>query len=153
MTDVPLDATDHDILSLLQRDARRTLADMASRVNLSTAAVKRRIDRLQEAGVILGYTVKLDHAKLGLGIAAFIELRFTGTTRIDEIIETTTRMPEAQAVFTIAGDPDALLWLRVRDVAHLQRTIDKIRHGHGVTGTRTLIVLGSWFCGDGEPTT
>lgn len=153
MTDALLDATDHQILALLREDARRTLADISSKVNLSTAAVKRRIDRLQEAGVILGYTVKVDHAKLGWGIEAFTELRFTGTTKIEEIIKTTTRMPETQAVFTIAGDPDALLSLRVRDVAHLQSTIDEIRHAHGVTGTKTLMVMGSWVRGDDEPTT
>ncbi len=151
MADELLDATDHEILALLKEDARRTLADIAGRVTLSTAAVKRRIDRLQESGVILGFTVKVDHAKLGWGIEAFTELRFSGTTNVAEIVQTATRMPEAQAVFTIAGDPDALLWLRVRDVAHLQRTIDEIRRSHRVTGTKTLMVLDSWSRGDGEP--
>lgn len=151
MADELLDATDHEILALLKEDARRTLADIAGRVTLSTAAVKRRIDRLQESGVILSFTVKVDHAKLGWGIEAFTELRFSGTTNVAEIVQTATRMPEAQAVFTIAGDPDALLWLRVRDVAHLQRTIDEIRRSHRVTGTKTLMVLDSWSRGDGEP--
>jgi DNA-binding Lrp family transcriptional regulator len=144
MADATLDATDREILALLREDARRTLSDIATRVTLSTAAVKRRIDRLQELGVILGYTVQLDHAKLGWGVEAFIELRFLGTSGVDEIIQTTTRMPEAQAVFTIAGDPDALVWLRVRDMAHLQRTIDEIRRSHRVTSTKTLIALDSW---------
>ncbi|MER7011497.1 Lrp/AsnC family transcriptional regulator [Saccharopolyspora sp. NPDC000359] len=144
MADQTLDATDHEILALLREDARRTLSDIASRVTLSTAAVKRRIDRLQEMGVILGYTVQLDHAKLGSAVEAFIELRFLGTSGVDEIVQTTTRMPEAQAVFTIAGDPDALVWLRVRDMAHLQRTIDEIRRSHRVTSTKTLIALDSW---------
>ncbi|MGI8311045.1 Lrp/AsnC family transcriptional regulator [Saccharopolyspora hattusasensis] len=144
MAEATLDAIDHEILALLREDARRTLSDIATRVTLSTAAVKRRIDRLQEIGVILGYTVQVDHAKLGSGVEAFIELRFLGTSGVDEIIQTTTRMPEAQAVFTIAGDPDALVWLRVRDIAHLQRTIDEIRRSHRVTSTKTLIALDSW---------
>ncbi|MGP4015909.1 Lrp/AsnC family transcriptional regulator [Saccharopolyspora sp. 5N708] len=144
MADVTLDPTDHEILALLREDARRTLSDIATRVTLSTAAVKRRIDRLQELGVILGYTVQVDHAKLGWGVEAFIELRFLGTSGVDEIIQTTTRMPEAQAVFTIAGDPDALVWLRVRDMAHLQSTIDEIRRSRRVTSTKTLIALNSW---------
>ncbi|GAA0533069.1 AsnC family transcriptional regulator [Saccharopolyspora subtropica] len=147
MADATLDATDREILELLREDARRTLSDIATRVTLSTAAVKRRIDRMQELGVILGYTVQVDHAKLGWGVEAFIELRFLGTSGVDEIIQTTTRMPEAQAVFTIAGDPDALVWLRVRDMAHLQRTIDEIRRSHRVTSTKTLIALDSWMRG------
>ncbi|MET0134366.1 MAG: Lrp/AsnC family transcriptional regulator [Kibdelosporangium sp.] len=139
-----LDAADHQILALLREDARRTLSDIAGRVSLSIAAVKRRIDRMQRSGVILGYTVQLDHAKLGWGIEAFTELRFSGTTNVAEILQTTTRMPETQAVFTIAGDPDALVWLRVRDMRHLQDRIDEIRRSHRVTGTKTLIVLDSW---------
>ncbi|ONI86367.1 AsnC family transcriptional regulator [Actinosynnema sp. ALI-1.44] len=139
-----LDPTDHEILSLLRQDARRTLSDIAGRVSLSIAAVKRRIDRMQDSGVILGYTVRVDHSKLGHGIEAFTELRFSGTTNVAEIVQTTTAMPETQAVFTIAGDPDALIWLRVRDMAHLQERIDEIRKSHRVTGTKTLIVLDAW---------
>jgi len=151
MTDEPLDATDHEILTLLRDDARRTLSDIASRVTLSTAAVKRRVDRLQEAGVITGFTVQIDHAKLGWRIEAFVEVRFFGSTGVDEIVQTTTRMPEAQAVFTIAGDPDALVWLRVRDVQHLQRALDELRRSHRITATKTLIVLDSWTRGQQWP--
>ena len=153
MTDELIDATDREILTLLREDARRTLSDIASRVTLSTAAVKRRVDRLQEAGVITGFTVQIDHAKLGWGIEAFTQLRFFGTTNVDEIVQTTTRMPEAQAVFTIAGDPDALVWLRVRDLPHLQRTIDELRRSHRITSTKTLIVLDSWTRGQQWPGT
>ncbi|GAA3793194.1 Lrp/AsnC family transcriptional regulator [Amycolatopsis tucumanensis] len=153
MTDELIDATDREILTLLREDARRTLSDIAARVTLSTAAVKRRVDRLQEAGVITGFTVQIDHAKLGWGIEAFTQLRFFGTTNVDEIVQTTTRMPEAQAVFTIAGDPDALVWLRVRDMQHLQRTIDELRRSHRITSTKTLIVLDSWTRGQQWPGT
>ncbi|WP_027929391.1 Lrp/AsnC family transcriptional regulator [Amycolatopsis thermoflava] len=153
MTDELIDATDREILTLLREDARRTLSDIASRVTLSTAAVKRRVDRLQETGVITGFTVQIDHAKLGWGIEAFTQLRFFGTTNVDEIVQTTTRMPEAQAVFTIAGDPDALVWLRVRDMQHLQRTIDELRRSHRITSTKTLIVLDSWTRGQQWPGT
>jgi Lrp/AsnC family transcriptional regulator, leucine-responsive regulatory protein len=144
MADDRLDPTDHEILALLREDARRTLSDIGRRVTLSTAAVKRRIDRLQDAGVITGYTVQVDYAKLGWSIQAFTELRFLGTTNVNDIMQIAMRMPETQAVFTIAGDPDALVWLRVRDMPHLQKIIDEIRRSRQVTGTKTLIVLDSW---------
>ncbi|MGH3392639.1 MAG: Lrp/AsnC family transcriptional regulator [Actinomadura sp.] len=144
MVDDRLDPTDHEILALLREDARRTLSDIGERVTLSTAAVKRRIDRMQQAGVITGFTVQVDYAKLGWSIQAFIELRFVGTTNVGEIVRIAMRMPETQAVFTIAGDPDALVWLRLRDMAHLQSTIDQIRRSQRVTSTKTLIVLESW---------
>ena len=145
MTD--LDATDYEILKLLREDGRRTMSDIAARVTLSTAAVKRRVDRLVAAGIILGFTTRIDHKKLGWHVEAFTGIRFLGTTNVDEIVQTTTRMPEAQAVFTIAGDPDALVWLRARDMAHLQETIDELRRSKRVTSTKTLIVLDSWAGG------
>jgi DNA-binding Lrp family transcriptional regulator len=140
----PLDATDREILALLAADARRTLSDIAGRVTLSVAATKRRIDRMQREGIITGYTVQIDYAKLGWGIEAFTELRFLGTANVEEIRATATRLPETQAVFTIAGDPDALVWLRARDMRHLQDTIDEMRRSRRVTSSKTLIVLNSW---------
>jgi DNA-binding Lrp family transcriptional regulator len=144
MDATPLDPTDREILALLRQDARRTLSDIAERVTLSVAAVKRRIDRMQRDGVITGFTVRVDYAKLGWGVEAFTELRFLGTANVDDIRATAIRLPETQAVFTIAGDPDALVWLRARDLRHLQDAIDEMRRSRRVTSTKTLIVLDSW---------
>ncbi|GAA5116522.1 Lrp/AsnC family transcriptional regulator [Pseudonocardia adelaidensis] len=139
-----VDETDRRLLDLLRADGRRTYSEMAVEVGLSVAAVKRRVDRLREIGVITGFTVQVDHAKLGQGVEAFIELRFLGTTRVSEIVRSVSTIPEVDAVFTLAGDPDALVQLRVRDLAHLQQVIDTLRRSGVVTGTRTLMVLGSW---------
>jgi Lrp/AsnC family leucine-responsive transcriptional regulator len=140
---VALDETDRRILDLLGEDARRTFGDIGARVGLSAPAVKRRVDRLEQQEVIRGYTCILDHARLGRPLEAFAELRFPGTTRVDEIEEIANEIPEVEALFTVAGDPDALAWLRVRDVDDLKRVIDRIRATGRVTGTKTLMVLGS----------
>jgi len=142
-----LDGTDLEILELLRTDARRTLADIAARVSLSPPAVKRRIDHLEACGVITGYTVVVDHRKLGRPLEAFTELRFAGTTRVEEIAGVARGLPEVEAVFTTAGDPDALVWMRVRDVADLARVIDQLRRSGRVTGTKTLMVLDTWTAG------
>jgi Lrp/AsnC family leucine-responsive transcriptional regulator len=142
-----IDGTDLEIIDLLRADARRTLADIAARVSLSAPAVKRRIDRLQSLGVITGYTVTVDQTKLGRPLEAFAELRFAGTTKVDEIAEIGAGIPEVEAVFTTAGDPDALAWIRVRDVADLKRVVDLLRRSGRVTGTKTLMVLGTWTPG------
>ncbi|ROO86666.1 DNA-binding Lrp family transcriptional regulator [Actinocorallia herbida] len=139
-----VDALDHRILGLLREDGRRTFSEMAAEIGLSVAAVKRRVDRLRETGVITGFTVQIDHAKLGWGIEAFTELRYQGTTPVDRIMRTATEIPEVQAVFTIAGDPDALIRIRARDLGHLQKIIDRLRRAGDVTGTKTLMVLASW---------
>jgi DNA-binding Lrp family transcriptional regulator len=103
--------------------------------------VKRRIARLEETGVITGYTAKLDYAKLGRPLEAFTELRFAGSTKVADIAGIAAGLAEVDAVYTMAGDPDALVHLRVRDVADLTRVIDQLRRSGKVTGTKTLIVL------------
>lgn len=138
-----LDTTDRKILDLLAENARRTLGDIGERVGLSAPAVKRRVDRLEATGVILGYTTRLDHAKLGRPLEAFTELRFSGDARVDAIAGIADGIAEVQAVFTIAGDPDALAWIRVSDVHELKQVIDRLRGSGDVIGTKTLIVLGN----------
>jgi DNA-binding Lrp family transcriptional regulator len=143
MPDKTLDAVDQRILAMLVEDARRSASEIGRRVSLSPAAAKRRIDRLERIGVIRGYTAIVDHASMGAHLEAFTELRFRGDTQVDDIDRAVADLPELVQSFTIAGDPDALVHLRVRDVDHLKRVIDRIRRSGVVTGTKTLIVLGS----------
>jgi Lrp/AsnC family leucine-responsive transcriptional regulator len=138
-----LDPLDSQILSLLEQDARRTFGDIGRQVGLSAPAVKRRVDRLEASGVIRGYTVVLDHARLGGSVEAFAELRFAGSTRVDDIEGIALDVPEVHALFTVAGDPDALAWIRAQDVQDLKRVIDRLRSSGKVTGTKTLMVLSS----------
>jgi Lrp/AsnC family leucine-responsive transcriptional regulator len=139
--EIEIDGTDREILELLREDARRTLADIAGRVSMSPPAVKRRIERLESTGIITGYTTVVDHAKLGRPLHAFAELRFAGNTKVMDIAGIANGMPEVEAVYTIAGDPDALASVRVTDVAHLAQVIDQLRRSGRVTGTKTLMVL------------
>lgn len=141
-----LDLIDRKILDLLVADGRRSASDIGRNVGLSPAAAKRRIDRLEQTGYIRGYTAVLDHARLGDHLEAFTELRFAAGTQVDAI-DRAVDLPELVESFTLAGEPDALVRLRVHDVDHLKRVIDRIRRGKRggakVTGTKTLIVLGS----------
>lgn len=141
---VRLDGTDEEIVALLVADARSSLAEIGRAVSLSPPAVKRRIDRLERIGVITGFTAQVDHRKLGRPLEAFVELRFAGDTRVDDISAAGHGLPEVQAIYTMAGDPDALALIRVRDVADLKRTIDRMRSSGKVVGTKTLMVLDAW---------
>ena len=136
-----LDAIDLQLVELLCANARAPLTELAATVRLSSPAVKRRIDRLQQRGVITGYTALVDHAQLGFPLQAFSELRFDGTLGVDEIAGIAHEIPEVEAVYTTAGDPDALALLRVRDVEDLKRVVDLIRRKGA--GTKTLMVVGT----------
>ncbi|MFD4503664.1 Lrp/AsnC family transcriptional regulator [Streptomyces sp. NPDC058457] len=139
-----VDSVDSMIIDLLVQDGRRTVTEIADHVSLSPSAVKRRIDRLERVGVIAGYTVILDHNKLGSGFEAFVELRFAGDVKVEMITMAATSVPEVLEVFTVAGDPDALVRVRVSGVQHLRDVIDRLRRSGPVIGTKTLMVLGTW---------
>jgi len=141
--EIEVDGTDLEIIALLERDGRLTLAQIGKQVSLSPPAVKRRLDRLEAEGAITGYRAEVDHAKLGRPIEAFTELRFGGNTKVVDIAGIAADLPEVEAVHTIAGDPDALVHMRVRDLADLTRVIDQLRRSGKVTGTKTLMVLAS----------
>jgi hypothetical protein len=68
---------------------------------------------------------------------------FAGSTRVDDIEDIALDVPEVHAIFTVAGDPHALAWIRVSDVQNLKRVIDRLRSSGKVTGTKTLMVLSS----------
>ena len=142
---VTLDPTDHQILELLREDARRTVRDIASRVNLTVAPVTRRIARLESLGVIVGYTAQINYGRISTYLEAVTELRFAGDLDLAHITQFAADIPEVQEVLTVAGDSDALVRVRVNGIDHLQKVVNRLRTGGGVTGTKTLVVLESWI--------
>jgi DNA-binding Lrp family transcriptional regulator len=144
-----IDQIDLAILELLKQDARRTVTDIASRVNLSLAPVKRRIDRLERTGVIRGFTVILDPSKVKTGVDAYSEIRL-GPGDVDDFLHFAQSLPEVTEASSLAGDTDILLRLRVDDVEHLHRLVNALRSNPRVRGIRTLVTLKTWLRSDGE---
>lgn len=143
---VQLDEIDRQLLEILRRNARAPVSELARAVNLSPAPVSRRIDRLERAGVIRGYVTVIDDQAAG-DLYAFTEIRLTGDTETGVLEEVLRDMSEVQNFFTVAGDPDVLVRLRVRDVDHLQRVVNRIRRTGKALATKTLIVMYDWTRG------
>ncbi|MCK9248702.1 MAG: Lrp/AsnC family transcriptional regulator [Solirubrobacteraceae bacterium] len=139
-----LDDTDREILRLLTEDARRTVREIADAVHLSPAPVRRRIDRMERGGLILGYTTILDESRVAPSIDAFVELRFQGDTDVADMVRGATDLPEVLDAYTTAGDPDMLVRVRVADVGALRRVVNRLRRSGRVTSSKTLIVLSRW---------
>lgn len=138
-----MDTIDEQILTILMEDARTPVSEIARAVQLSPAPVARRIDRLERAGVIQGYTAIVDRGRLG-GLEAFTEIRLNGVVDTAELSELVRGVPEVQQFFAIAGDPDALVKIVASDVDHLQRVVNALRRTGKITGTKTLISLDAW---------
>lgn len=143
MTDdvLRVDELDRTILALLQEDGRLSFAALGASVGLSASAVKRRVDRLRDSGVIDRFTVAVDPRVLGWTIEAFIEVFCAPRTPSHRIRDALARHPEVVSAFTVTGDADALLHLRIADAAHLEGALERIRAEPIVTQTRSVVVL------------
>ena len=141
----PLDDIDHNILALLRKNSRRTLADIGGHVSLSVAAVKRRVERLERDGVIRGYTARVDTSLLGDAIEVVMEVYCADRTSPGDIRPSFEHLDEVVTGFTVSGEPDVLLRLRVDSVAHLEEVVERIRRDPNVVRTRTMLVLSTFL--------
>ena len=136
-----MDDLDQRIVGLLREDGRQSYAAIGRVVGLSTAAVKRRVERLEAAGVIQGYSAVVERDRAGRELQAFIDIRFAGSVAMEDIWRAVDGVAPVVAAYSIAGDLDAVLHVRVRDIVHLQAVLAQLRSKPEVTGTRTRIIL------------
>ena len=114
-----MDNTDRKILAILQEDASLPVAEVAARVNLSQTPCWRRIQKLEEAGVIQGRVAILDPNSIGLGLTVFVEIETGDHSRewLNRFAEAINTMPEVMEVYRMAGDVDYLIRLAVANMA------------------------------------
>lgn len=136
-----LDALDRQIIGFLRGDGRASYADVGAAVGLSAPAVKRRVDRLREAGAIKGFTVVVDPAALGWTTRAYIELYCRGKTSPDVIRRGLEKFPEVVAACTVTGEPDALVHVRATDIGHFESVLEQINAEPYVDRTKSVLVL------------
>jgi DNA-binding Lrp family transcriptional regulator len=141
----PLDDIDHKILALMRENSRRTLADIGAQVSLSVAAVKRRVERLERDGVIKGYTARIDTSMFGDAIEVVMEVYCADRTSPGDIRPSFEHLNEVVTGFTVSGEPDVLLRLRVDSVAHLEELVERVRRDPNVVRTRTMLVLSTFL--------
>jgi DNA-binding Lrp family transcriptional regulator len=140
-----MDATDETIVALLRENARRSFQDIGHHVHLSAPAVKRRVDRLQRDGVLLGYTAIVDPEAFGWHAEAFVDLYCDGNMPGAAIKRAVEGEPGVVSAHTVAGEASALLHVRARDTKDLEQALERIRGFEGVTRTVTDVVLSTLF--------
>ena len=120
-----LDAIDARILRALVDDARISIAELARTVGFSSPSVSERVKRLEEAGVIEGYTVMIDPRALGLPLAAWLRIRpIPG--ELDRVAEILRGLPEIVECDRITGDDCFIARAHVQSVEALEGLIDRI---------------------------
>jgi Lrp/AsnC family leucine-responsive transcriptional regulator len=135
-----IDALDKVILNILQQDGRTSNAEIARQVNLAPSAVLERIRKLEERGVIRGYTADINSKALDYGLTAIIAVR---TSECGEGVgEQLSSIPEVQEVHEVAGDDCFYIKVVSKDAESLGVFLrEKIKGIANVTNTRTTVVL------------
>jgi DNA-binding Lrp family transcriptional regulator len=140
-----MDAIDRKIVALLRENARRSYLDIGEHVGLSAPAVKRRVDRLEDDGVIRGYTTVVDPHAFGWHAEAFVDLYCEGGMSGDAIRRVLRSEPRVASAHTVAGEASALLHVMAEDTKDLELALERIRNTDGITRTVTEVVLSTLF--------
>ncbi|MFJ8192741.1 Lrp/AsnC family transcriptional regulator [Streptomyces sp. NPDC096094] len=135
------DELDRKIVTALVANARTSFAEIGAAVGLSSTAVKRRVDRLRETGVITGFTATVRPSALGWRTEAYVEVYCEGAAPPRRLAEVARGYPEITAAMTVTGGADALLHVRARDVEHFEEVLERIRAEPFIRKTISVMVL------------
>lgn len=139
-----LDRIDRQLLELLQREGRASAAALAERVSLSASAVQRRLQRLEQTGVIAGYAARLEPAALGLGLTAFVRVQLErhDPSHVQRFTALARDCEEVVACHALTGDMDYLLMVMVPDLAAFNRFLmERLLRSGGIRDVNSSFVL------------
>ncbi len=133
-----LDDVNIRVLTQLQTDPRMPMTELARRVRMSAPSVTERVQRLEEAGVIVGYRVEVSPKALGLPVTAYVRVR-PSPGQLAKVAEIAQRTPEVVECHRITGEDCFLLRMHVAEVDQLEKVLDKFT----LFGTTTTSIVQS----------
>lgn len=136
----PLDKLDRELLALLQANARESVTTLGKKLGVARTTVLARMARLEQGGVITGYSVRLDRAALERSLQAYVGLSVQPKAGRD-VLKRLAKMPEIKLVCSVSGEFDYVVWLRAETPHALDVLLDEIGDIEGVTKTHTSVVL------------
>ena len=141
-----MDDTDRQLIAQLRRDARTSIAALATRLKVSRGTVTNRIKRLEDDGVIVGYTVRVRPDELQNVIKAWMSIAVDGNrTRV--VIASLLGEPNVAALHDTNGRWDLLAELRAENLQELAKVLERIRLVKGISNTETSIHLETYRLG------
>jgi len=136
-----LDSIDKKILSILQRNGRCHLSEIAKKVELSAPAVMERVRKLEARGIIKGYYALVDAKKVGKDITAFIGVSISNQNYIASFCSNVVSNPDVLECHHVTGEESFILKVKIANTASLEELLADIRSMEGVTRTVTKVVL------------
>jgi Lrp/AsnC family leucine-responsive transcriptional regulator len=122
---VEIDENDRRLIEALDRNARTSIADLARLIGLSAQSTSERVKRLEDIGVVTGFSVRLDATALGLGIGAYIRIR-PAMGELQRVTEIVAGIPEIIECDRVTGDDCFIAKAYVARVEDLERVIDQL---------------------------
>jgi Lrp/AsnC family transcriptional regulator for asnA, asnC and gidA len=135
-----IDEIDRKIIEQYLTDARQSYHQVAKKTGVAVSTVQDRTKKLEKKGIIKGYTAVLDYEKLGLAVTAITEITTTGG-RLAEVEKKLAQLPNAMAVYDVAGATDAVVLGKFRSTNDLSKFTKSIQAIPNVSRTETHIVL------------
>ena len=141
---IKLDQVDRDILNILQSEGRSSASHIADEIGMSIPAVTDRIKKLQDSGVILGFTTLVDHRKVGLDVSAFITVISESSSHYSDVVRQANKTPEIVQCFTTTGNGSHVLLAVTENTTSLETLLRIIQGWPGVMRTETQMILSSY---------
>ncbi|MFZ1080691.1 MAG: Lrp/AsnC family transcriptional regulator [Candidatus Kryptoniota bacterium] len=141
LNDKKLDPIDHRLLEILQKNARTRLNDMAQQLGLTIPTISERIQKLEDRGVIKGYTAILDAKRLGKDITAFITVSIDSSKHYQMFMERARETEEILECHSVTGEGSHLIKVRAENTNTLEKLLSRIQSWPGVLSTKTSVVL------------
>jgi DNA-binding Lrp family transcriptional regulator len=131
---------DDELLALLRVNAREPVAALARKLGLSRTTVQDRLKRLEQAGIIAGYAVRLAEDVEKGGIRAYVTVEVEPRRAID-VARALQKMPQVETLHTVSGKYDMIAMVRTKSAEDMDRMLDAVGAINGVTGTESAVIL------------
>ena len=136
-----MDNNDLKVIGQLMKKGRSTWAELGELLNLSAPSAADRVHKLEEAGVIKGYSAIINPEAIGCGLAAFISVIIEDPGQRSNILKKVDELPEILECYHVAGDVDYILKARCNSTKDLERLISKELKAFPGIKTRTMVIL------------
>lgn len=137
-----IDKTDMKILEILMQDAKKPYTEIARKAFVSAGTVHVRMHKMEEAGVIEKMTLKVNYARLGFDITAFIGIYLEKSALYDRVLAKLKQIPEVTSIHYTTGNYSMFMKIHCRDTNHLKEVLhDKIQQVEGIERSETMISL------------
>ena len=137
-----IDDLDKQILAILMKNAKKAYTDIAKQLYVSGGTIHVRMKKLEDAGIVKGYNLGVDHSKLGFDISAFLGIYLDKSSLYDEVAEHLEAIPEIVGAHYTTGLYNIFAKIICKDTNHLKEVLhDKIQKIPGIQRTETLISL------------